>query len=765
MAAGMLFTDMNITGSVIIYSLGVIIFNIGFLPYLLFRHWKSLRTLQRVEYLLGILGTMLMLSGILFKSMHWSTAGIQLNLAVFLLIFGFLPLQLHIQWREADTRLQKIYAIIRFAAFFLILSGFIFKAMHWPGGGIGLVTGTLMLPLFLIFYFILRMKNQGKVPFMLGDLLITILAYTIWAFVTSSQISAGAVEGYKLLEDQYIGMNAGIEAANELMYASVDSLTLNQNNSLRASFSELQNNGELCIASIDSIKDGFYRKILAGHYKKEANYTRLNPDLLANFNQVFLYFIEDENGRLIKESIDRYREEALEIAGRHNITSGSIGLGLETSEIVYGNGFTQPWIDYIFGEVPVGSVIVNLSYLKQMVLLTESAVLNGMIEQVDLSEETKLLQELAARESDRTIQLKENEIARIKQQQILQETQLEQSLMATRQNRMMAIFAFAGVALVLVLFSISTRAFFRKQKDNRKLAEQRDEIVNKNDELNQQNEEIAAQRDEIEAQRDMVYKQKEQIEKTHNEISASIDYATRLQDSILPNTGLLRENFSDHLVFFRPKQKVSGDFYWWTEVENQVIITAADCTGHGVPGAFMSMLGVSLLREIVNKEFITQPGIILRRLRKEVIRSLDQKGEIGEQKDGMDMALVTINTDTLACEYAGANNPLYLIREGSLMEFKPDRMPVSYYHQMGRYTTHEIELRGGDQLYLFSDGYADQFGGKERKKFKYSAFKKLLTDIWDRPMQEQKRILSETILEWQGDYEQIDDMVIVGLKI
>ena len=124
---------------------------------------------------------MLMLSGILFKTMHWPTAGIQLTLAVLLLIFGFLPLQLHIQWREAGTPMQKAYSIIRFTAFFLILAGFIFKAMHWPGGGIGVATGTLMLPLFLIFYFILRMKNQGKVPFMLGDLLITILAYTIWA--------------------------------------------------------------------------------------------------------------------------------------------------------------------------------------------------------------------------------------------------------------------------------------------------------------------------------------------------------------------------------------------------------------------------------------------------------------------------------------------------------------------------------------------------------------------------------------------------------
>ncbi len=415
--------------------------------------------------------------------------------------------------------------------------------------------------------------------------------------------------------------------------------------------------------------------------------------------------------------------------------------------------------------MPAGSVIVNLSFLKQMVLLTESALLNGLISQVDLSEEAKLLQELAARESEKAIELKENEIARVKQQQVLQEAQLEQSQMETKQNRMMAIFAFGGVALALVLFSISTRAYVRKQKDNKLLAEQKDEISEKNQELNQQNEEIAAQRDEIEAQRDLVFKQKEQIETTHQEISSSIDYAKRLQTSILPNMSLLEESFSDHFVFFRPKQKVSGDFYWWTKVEDKVIITAADCTGHGVPGAFMSMLGVSLLREITNKAYISHPGVILNRLRKEVVKSLDQKGDSGEQKDGMDLALISVQPETLKCEYAGANNPLYLVRNRQLTEYKADRMPVSHYPRMDKFTNQEIQLEKGDQLYLFSDGYADQFGGEKRKKFKYKAFQQHLVDHCGESMEQQHKSLLDTIVEWQRDYEQIDDMVIVGIKV
>jgi serine phosphatase RsbU (regulator of sigma subunit) len=228
---------------------------------------------------------------------------------------------------------------------------------------------------------------------------------------------------------------------------------------------------------------------------------------------------------------------------------------------------------------------------------------------------------------------------------------------------------------------------------------------------------------------------------------------------------LLEETFSDHFVFFRPKQKVSGDFYWWTRVEERVIVAAADCTGHGVPGAFMSMLGVSLLREIVNREYITHPGVVLNRLRKEVIRSLDQKGEHGEQKDGMDLALISVQPGTLACDYAGANNPLYLVRDGELTEYRADHMPISHYPRLDKFTNHEIQLQKGDQLYLFSDGYADQFGGEKRKKFKYKNFARLLVETTSRPMREQHDILLKTIVAWQGEIEQIDDMVIVGIKI
>ncbi len=304
--------------------------------------------------------------------------------------------------------------------------------------------------------------------------------------------------------------------------------------------------------------------------------------------------------------------------------------------------------------------------------------------------------------------------------------------------------------------------------------------------------EIFKQKEEIKQQRDTVYEQKQKIEQIHFRLSDSIDYAKRIQNSILPNDTILKNTFLDYFLIFKPKDKVSGDFYWWTQINEFTIIAAADCTGHGVPGAFMSMLGISFLREIVEKEKITQPGLILDLLRKNIIEALNQTGDYNEPKDGMDIAIISINHKTNKLQFAGANNPLYIIKpviadeqsehsnlsknnsscilamtnnELGLYEVKPDRMPISIYVKMKNFTTREINLQTGNYIYLFSDGFADQFGIKNKKKFGYKRFKQLLLENTNKPMSEQKRILLKTLNEWKGTNEQIDDIIIMGIRI
>jgi serine phosphatase RsbU (regulator of sigma subunit) len=243
----------------------------------------------------------------------------------------------------------------------------------------------------------------------------------------------------------------------------------------------------------------------------------------------------------------------------------------------------------------------------------------------------------------------------------------------------------------------------------------------------------------------------------------------------------LESYLSEHFVLYKPKDIVSGDFYWISNIENKTIIAAVDCTGHGVPGAFMSMLGITLLNEIINKEYITHPGVILRRLRKEVINSLQQKGERGEQKDGMDIALCTLDTENMKLQFAGANNPLYLIRKSNLetvgelrfelngddrlYEIKGDLMPIGIYDRMENFTSHEIDIYKGDSFYLFTDGFPDQFGGSDYKKFGYRPFREQLLKNHSITMPDQKIMLEEVLNEWMGINSQIDDILVIGFRI
>jgi ligand-binding sensor domain-containing protein/serine phosphatase RsbU (regulator of sigma subunit) len=263
-----------------------------------------------------------------------------------------------------------------------------------------------------------------------------------------------------------------------------------------------------------------------------------------------------------------------------------------------------------------------------------------------------------------------------------------------------------------------------------------------------------------------IEKQRDQIALQNKEITSSIMYAKRIQSAVLPAEDLIKRLLPQHFILFKPRDIVSGDFYWITEKDHKIILVAADCTGHGVPGAFMSMLGVSLLNEIVNNVEELSACEILNQLRSNVKKTLSQKGRQDETKDGMDLVLCIFDFDRLKVQFAGAYNPLWLIRDNELIVYKGDKMPIGIYIGAEKpFTSHDIKLKKNDLIYLFSDGYADQFGGPEEKKFKSGNLKELLLTIHKKSLTQQKEMLDRTIEEWKGDLQQIDDIMIVGLKI
>ncbi len=297
---------------------------------------------------------------------------------------------------------------------------------------------------------------------------------------------------------------------------------------------------------------------------------------------------------------------------------------------------------------------------------------------------------------------------------------------------------------------------------------QRDAIEEKNATLEKQKSEILSQKDELEVQKNIATQQRDEIAHHQKEIMDSIYYAKRIQTAIMPKDDSIGKILPEHFVLFRPRDIVSGDFYYFKHINHYAVFVAADCTGHGVPGAFMSMLGSAYLNEIVvNNQDELNSGRILDALRESIIESLQQTGRVDEAKDGMDIAMCILDLDTKMIQYSGAFNPMFLIRDGELEEYRADRMPIGIhdYIDIG-FTTYDIEVQKGDVIYIFSDGYASQFGGKSGKKFMSSRMKKLLTEISVQPLDEQKEILNDKIEAWMGtQYDQVDDILVIGFKI
>ncbi len=277
---------------------------------------------------------------------------------------------------------------------------------------------------------------------------------------------------------------------------------------------------------------------------------------------------------------------------------------------------------------------------------------------------------------------------------------------------------------------------------------------------------------EVRARTAQVVQQKEVIEKKNKNITDSINYAELIQRAILPSLTSIAEKFRDSFLTFAPRDIVSGDFYWYADKKGRTFIAACDCTGHGVPGALLSMIGNNLLDQVILEKDIDKPGEILSMLNRGMKSVFTKKGE-QEAQDGMDMTLCMIDLENNLLEFAGAQNSLYLIRNGELIETKGDKTPIG--GSTGKdheFTNHIIQLQKDDSLYLSSDGYTDQFGGEsaneefgEGKKFMKKRYKKLLIDIQDKPMAEQKEILRTTFNTWRGTQEQVDDVLIIGIKI
>lgn len=257
-----------------------------------------------------------------------------------------------------------------------------------------------------------------------------------------------------------------------------------------------------------------------------------------------------------------------------------------------------------------------------------------------------------------------------------------------------------------------------------------------------------------------------QIEQQRMNITDSIHYASRIQSALMLPSEELDRLLPSHFILNEPKDIVSGDYYWVSHKNNRMIVAVADCTGHGVPGAFMSIMGINFLNEIVNKTETIRANEVLNKLREQLIKSLGQTGQMDETKDGMEMALCVVDFDSKKLQFSGAFRPMYLISNEELIVINGDRMPIGFYNEEEvTFTNKEVQFKENDIIYLLTDGYVDQIGGPRRKTFKSKNLKQLLKEIYKKPMKEQKSLLEKEYKAWRGDIEQIDDIMIMGIKL
>lgn len=393
----------------------------------------------------------------------------------------------------------------------------------------------------------------------------------------------------------------------------------------------------------------------------------------------------------------------------------------------------------------------------------------------------------------------------IEKQQILidkKEFQIQAQQADNKRQRILRNAFITGFLLSLLIVFALVRNYFIKQNKNKVISQKNiqleqayEEILASSEALTKQNEQLKEKNDEITNHRNQIEIQQNMLKQQHGEITSSIQYALRIQRALFPSQNYLKSLPLDIFVFNLPKSIVSGDFYWVYQINHLLVVCVADCTGHGVPGAFMSMLGMSFLNEIIRKKEITDTGKILNELRANVISALNQKNLDIPQIDGMDVGLCVYNTQTKKLQFSGANIPCWIVpcqscpitldspaktndrivfhpsvqREngsfGQIVELKPDRMPIAIYDEMNAFQFHEYLLSKGDFVYLFTDGFKDQFGAANKTKFSGKKLRNLLVEISEKSALEQKNILITAFTRWKGPLEQIDDVTVLGFQI
>ncbi len=504
-----------------------------------------------------------------------------------------------------------------------------------------------------------------------------------------------------------------------------------------------------------------YKKAIKS-YKEAYNLIKNNSDYKAHaylLNQLGSAYAKDKQK---KEAYNTY-EKALSAAKKANLNDLADNIQINLDKAKW-NKASKKEKQKIKEEEEVKNAEL-VQNLKEDIEIKEQQNLLSMqeIEKLSFEMQAKELKLIHIQdEYEKQVmenEIKESNIKLLETQNNLKEFKIKEAKTKIAQQRKTLIIIGSGLAVVSILLLFIIVLYRQKRKNLKIVKKQKEEIDEKNIVLSQANEEIAAQRDELE-------EQKEVLNKQHLEITDSIKYAEKIQNSILPSNDRISKYIPNYFILFRPKNVVSGDFYWFYKKNNEYWGAVVDCTGHGVPGAFMSMIGNSLLNKIILEQDVTTPAILLKKLNKELDYALNQNRGGDTSDDGMDMTVVKINPKDKKFTISLANHNAVVIKDNMLNRIEGDIFSIGglFYSEDNEFTNHEISMDAGTSVYMFSDGYQDQFGGKENKKYTIEKMEQKFLSIQNKTLKEQHDIMAEEFDTWKGLKEQIDDILLVGVK-
>ena len=393
----------------------------------------------------------------------------------------------------------------------------------------------------------------------------------------------------------------------------------------------------------------------------------------------------------------------------------------------------------------------------------EAALQQSTIRNLEQENEIK---EFQIRQKEAEERQREKEIALLQIESEKQQLQIEKETETRKRAIWMMVLSFLTLVAVVVGLIIT-------RKKNKLLAEQKTLIEEKNKNLEQANIDIldknarlSEQAEEIRAQNDRITIQKDLIEEKNKKITDSIQYASLIQNAVLPSPSVLSESFAEYFLLNLPRDIVSGDLWWYYKSNNKVMLAVADCTGHGVPGAILSMLGTTLLNEIANQHPEIKANEFLDLLKHKMVEALVRSDNGSPRHDGMDIAICIFNVEDNTVEIAGANNPVYILRNGDIEIIKGDKAHIGLHIKRSNlFSQNTCKIEKGDRFYMFSDGFADQFGGENGNKFMLQNFRNLIISTSNLPLKEQGIALNDAFEKWKGNQEQLDDVLVIGVRL